>query len=111
MPRYVELRDKPQISTFHFPRGLYSLEAQDDAGYYYRAPRQVIKHSFAGFDPYDGGLFVGKDDRKRIRGYVVWAGGRTKIGNLSRANYEFRDSHPEATQTWESYPAAATPND
>jgi hypothetical protein len=98
----VELRDEPQIATFHFPRGLYSLAAEDNAGYYYRAPRRVMKHSFDGFDPYDGGLFVRKDNPRMIRGYIVWAGGRTKIGNLSRGNYEFRDLPSGNLPPWES---------
>ncbi len=90
-PRFVELSDEPTISTIHFPRGTYSLEAEDDNGFYYRAPRQLTKHAFAGLQPYDGGIYVGRADRTRLRGYVVWAGGRTKVGNLSQAHYEFRD--------------------
>lgn len=90
VPRIVELRDAPSVSTYHFPAGLYALEAEDDRGYYYRAPRQVMKHAFAGAQPYDGGLFVRKGKRS-LRGYVVWAGGRTKIGDLAGANYNFRD--------------------
>jgi hypothetical protein len=90
-PRYAVLREEPSISTFHFPRGVYSLEAEDHRGYYYRAPRQVMKHAFAGAMPYDGGIFVRKDRPKKVRAYVVWAGGRTKIGDLSRADLEFRD--------------------
>lgn len=91
MPRYLELREEPSIATFHFPPGLYALEAEDNGGYYYRAPRQVTKHAFAGALPYDGGVYVRKGKRQKLRGYVVWAGGRTKIGNLTRADYEFRD--------------------
>ncbi|MFN2509381.1 MAG: hypothetical protein ABR589_11490 [Chthoniobacterales bacterium] len=91
VPRFIELREEPSIATFHFPRGVYSLEAEDNGGYYYRAPRQVVKHAFAGSMPYDGGIFVRKGKRQTLRGYVVWAAGRTKIGNLTRADYEFRD--------------------
>jgi hypothetical protein len=108
-PRYVELREEPQIATYHFPRGLYTLEAADDAGYYYRAPRQLIKHSFAGFDQYEGGLFVRKDNRDKIRGYVVWAGGRTKIGNLSRADHQFRDPQPAAQEPPANFPNSDAP--
>ncbi|MGI9088705.1 MAG: hypothetical protein ACR2HH_13355 [Chthoniobacterales bacterium] len=90
-PRYLELQDEPAISTFHFPRGLYSLDSEDRAGYYYRSPRGLMKHSFAGFAKYDGGVFLPRVDRARLRGYVVWAGGVTKIGNLSRARYVLRD--------------------
>ena len=106
-PRYVELRKESQIATFHFPRGLYSLEAEDDGGYYYRAPRQLTKHSFAGSDPYEGGLFVRKGNRTKVRGYVVWAGGRTKIGNLSSAKYEFRNPAPITPEPWGSPPEMA----
>jgi hypothetical protein len=90
VPRYIALEEEQSIATVHFPRGLYSLDLEDDGGYYYRAPGSVIKHSFAGFDRYDGGIFVAKQSR-RIRGYLVWAGGRTQIGNLSGAKYAFRD--------------------
>ncbi len=91
VPRTVILREEPSISTFHFPRGVYRLEAEDDRGYYYRAPGQVQKHAFAGSQPYDGGIYVRKSEPDKPRAYVVWAGGRTKIGNLARANLEFRD--------------------
>lgn len=91
VPRFIELQDEPAISTFHFPRGFYSLDSEDRAGYYYRAPRSLIKHSFAGFAKYDGGIFVPKRQRTRIRGYLIWAGGRTKIGDLANARYVFRD--------------------
>jgi hypothetical protein len=90
VPRIIELNHEQSIATFHFPRGSYAFESEDDAGYYYRAPRRLIKHSFAGSEQYDGGLFVLKRDRAVLRGYIVWAGGRTKIGNLSRAHYAFR---------------------
>lgn len=90
-PRFLELAAKASASTLHFPAGLYSLDAVDDTGYYYRAPRKVIKHSFSGFVPYDGGIFVRKGDRRKIRGYVDWEGGRTKVGDLSKTPYEFRD--------------------
>lgn len=91
VPQTIELRDEPQISTFHFPRGVYSLADSDESGFYYRAPRSVVKHAFPGSIPYDGGIFMSKEDHRRLRGYVIWAGGRTKIGDLSGAKYEFRD--------------------
>lgn len=91
VPGSIELRDEPSISTFHFPRGRYALEAEDDRGYYYRAPRQVMKHEFGGSMPYDGGIFVSKQSRDSVRGYVVWSGGRTKIGDLTRADFNFAD--------------------
>lgn len=90
VPQVVEVREELSISTVHFPPGAYWLHAEDDAGYYYRAPRQVVKHAFAGMQQYDGGVFVRKGGRPRVRGYIVWAGGRTKIGDLSPDEYEFR---------------------
>ena len=90
MPQFIELHEEPSIATFHFPRGLYALEAEDNGGYYYRAPQHLAKHAFAGAMPYDGGIYVRKGPRKKLRGYVVWAGGRTKIGNLTQASYRFR---------------------
>ena len=90
VPRVVDIRDNLSISTIHFPRGSYWLEAEDDAGYYYRAPGPVMKHAFAGFQQYDGGIFVRKGKREKVRGYIVWAGGRTKIGDVSPDDYDFR---------------------
>ena len=90
MPHVVSIPEELSISTVHFPPGDYRLDAEDDAGYYYRSPRQVTKHAFAGLQQYDGGIFVRKGGRPRVRGYIVWAGGRTKIGNLSPEEYEFR---------------------
>jgi hypothetical protein len=91
VPGAIELRDEPQISTFHFPRGVYSLADQDASGFYYAAPRHVIKHGFPGSIPYDGGIFMQRDDHRKIRAYVIWAGGRTKIGNLAGANLQLLD--------------------
>lgn len=90
-PSAIELRDEPQISTFHFPRGVYSLGDSDSSGYYYDAPGHVIKHGFPGSIPYDGGIFVERNDHTRLRGFIIWAGGRTKIGNLSHADYTARE--------------------
>jgi hypothetical protein len=91
VPRYLELADEQSIATFHFPAGIYSLDSVDDDGYYYRSLGRVVKHSFAGPTTQNAGIFVGK--RKRVvRGYVIWGGGRTKIGNLSRARISYRNS-------------------
>ena len=90
VPHYLELADEQSISTLHFPAGLYSLDSIDDDGYYYRALNRVVKHSFAGPAPQNAGIFVSKTNRK-ICGYLIWAGGRTKIGNLSHARISFRD--------------------
>lgn len=89
-PRFIQLDEEPSISTIHFPRGIYSLDSSDAEGYYYRAPRRLIAHSFGGFNPQDGGIFVSKRSGGRMSGYVVWAGGVTKIGNLSRSRHQFR---------------------
>ncbi|MDQ6913427.1 MAG: hypothetical protein M3128_11205 [Verrucomicrobiota bacterium] len=91
IPRYLELADAQSIATFHFPVGLYSLDLVDDNGYYYRAIGRVVKHSFAGPTTQNAGIFVGKRKRE-VRGYIVWGGARTKIGNLSRARISYRDS-------------------
>ena len=90
-PHYIELLDEPAISTFHFPPGLYSLGDTDQSGFYYTAPQPVVKHGFPGSIPYQGGIFMRRDNHRRLRGYVIWAGGRTKIGDVSNARYEFRD--------------------
>jgi hypothetical protein len=89
-PPYLELRADRSASTLHFPRGIYVLNAVDDKGYYYRAPQKIRQHSFSGGLSYDGGIFVEKRDRRRLRGYVIMPSGLTHVGNLSRADYEFR---------------------
>lgn len=90
VPPYLELRSKISPGTLHFPTGLYVLDSEDGNGYYYRAPRKIVQRSFAGGYPRDGGIFVSKRDRKKLRGYVIMPGGLTHVGNLSRADYEFR---------------------
>lgn len=91
VPRYLELAEGRSIATFHFPAGLYAFELADKDGYYYRALKRVVNHSFAGPITQNAGIFVSKSNGK-VRGYVVWAGGRTRIGNLSRAPIRYRDS-------------------
>ena len=90
VPQAIEVQQEVSISTVHFPPGVYSLHAEDDSGYYYRSPRQLTKHAFAGFQQYDGGVFIRKGSRPRVRGYIVWAGGRTKIGELDKDDYQLR---------------------
>jgi hypothetical protein len=90
-PRYLELRSSPSAATLHFPPGTYVLDAVDDNGYYYRAPRRIVQHSFSGGLQYNGGIFVAKRDQRRLRGYVIMPSGLTHVGNFSRADYEFRD--------------------
>jgi hypothetical protein len=89
-PPFIELRSSVSAGTLHFPRGLYSLESQDQNGFYYRAPGKVYQHSFGGSYRHEGGIFVSKRDRRKLRGYVIMAGGLTHVGNLSRADYEYR---------------------
>jgi hypothetical protein len=89
-PRFVELRRNTSAGTVHFPRGLYTLETEDRNGYYYRTPTKVYQHSFGGSYPHDGGIFVSKRNQRKLRGYIMMAGGITHVGNLSGADYEFR---------------------
>ena len=89
-PRFIELLSNTSAGTIHFPRGLYSLETQDQNGYYYRAPIKLYQHSFGGSYGHDGGIFVSKRDQRKLRGYVMMPGGLTHVGNLSQANYQFR---------------------
>lgn len=79
------------MATVHFPRGTYTLASSDSTGFYYRAPRSLVKHSFAGPQPYDGGIFVTRRQPPRIRGYIIWAAGLTKIGDLTRQPHAFHD--------------------
>ena len=89
-PPFIELRSETSAGTIHFPRGLYSLESEDGNGYYYRAPGKVHQRSFSGSLPHDGGIFVSKRNQRKLRGYVIMPGGLTHVGNLSRADYQFR---------------------
>jgi hypothetical protein len=88
--RFIELLSETSAGTIHFPRGRYSLESEDRHGYYYRAPVKLYQRSFSGREPHDGGIFVSKQNQRKLRGYVVMAGGVTHVGNLSGANYQFR---------------------
>ena len=90
-PHYLELRSRPHVATLHFPSGLYILDSVDDNGYYYRAPRKIVEHSFSGGRQYLGGIFVAKRDNRKLRGYVIMPSGLTHVGNFSNADYEFRD--------------------
>jgi hypothetical protein len=88
--RFIALLSETSAETIHFPRGLYSLESEDHHGYYYRAPVKLYQRSFGGREPRDGGIFVSKQNQRKLRGYVVMPGGVTHVGNLSGANYQFR---------------------
>ena len=89
-PPYLELRAEHSVGTLHFPRGIYVLDAVDDKGYYYRPPRRIVQHSFSGSLSHNGGIFVAKRDRRKLRGYVILASGLTHVRNLSRTNHVFR---------------------
>jgi hypothetical protein len=89
-PPFIELRSDISAGTIHFRRGLYSLESEDQLGYYYRAPAKVYQRSFSGSYGHDGGIFVSKRDQRKLRGYIIMNSGLTHVGNLSRADYEFR---------------------
>jgi len=83
--RYIELYHEKQIATLHFPAGIYTLDAADKIGYYYRAPRK-IRERYAWLD---GGIFVSKRDPQKLRGYVIRAGTVTHVGNFSRVQHRF----------------------
>lgn len=89
-PPFLELQEATSRGTLHFSQGTYTLESEDESGYYYRAPRSVRQHSFGGSYPHEGGIFVLKRDPQRIRGYLVLGGERRKVGNLSGTRHEFR---------------------
>src|SRR3954447_22373891 len=88
---FIELRSDTSAGTIHFLRGLYSLDSEDQNGYYYRAPGKVYEHSFGGRIGHDGGIFVSKRNPRKLRGYVIMPGGLAHVGNLSGSDYEFRN--------------------
>jgi hypothetical protein len=88
-PASIELRSEHSFGTLHFPPGIYVLNAVDDAGYYYRAPRKIVQRSFSGVVKHDGGIFVSKRDSRKLRGYVIMPSGLTHVGNLSQADYTY----------------------
>ncbi|MEP7015135.1 MAG: hypothetical protein ABI925_06825 [Verrucomicrobiota bacterium] len=94
VPRYLEIEKEASVATLHFPVGTYSLQAADDVGYYYAAPRKIAQHTAAGSRFRDGGIYVNKRDLRRLRGYIYLSGARTHVGNLSRVKHEFRGEGP-----------------
>ena len=90
-PRYIDLQEPVSAATMHFPPGAYTLYAADNNGYYYKAPKKIAEHTAAGNNFHDGGLFVPKQDQKKLRGYVYWAGALTHVGSFPRAKRAFRD--------------------
>src|SRR2546423_2623197 len=90
-PRYLEIDSQLHVATLHFPRGVYTLNAVDKIGYYYRAPRKVAEHIGGGSLWREGGIFVSKRNSQKLRGYVFRAGTITLVGNFSQAKHRFRD--------------------
>jgi hypothetical protein len=80
---YIELHSEVSAATLHFPAGLYTLYAIDKRGYYYRAPKKIIQHTAAGLVLREGGMYVRKNDPRRMRGYVFIAGALTHVGRFS----------------------------
>jgi hypothetical protein len=90
-PNYLELKSDASVATLHFPAGVYSLYAEDDVGYYYRAPQKIAEHSAGTPIWHDGGIYVNKRHPVQLRGYVFWAGKLTHVGDLSGAKHELHN--------------------
>lgn len=89
-PAFLALRSEVRTSTLHFLAGLYALSATDKIGYYYRAPRKIVQHTAASSVMRDGGIFVSKSNRAKLRGYIYLGGAIIHVGNFSHADYAFR---------------------
>ena len=89
--RYLEIYSELHAATLHFPAGVYTLNAVDKIGYYYRAPRKIAEHIGTSSLWREGGIFVSKRNPGKLRGYVFRAGTITHVGNFSRAKHRFRD--------------------
>jgi len=96
--RYLEIYSEQRAATLHFPAGVYTLNAADKIGYYYRAPGKIAERTGSGSLWRDGGIFVSKRNPQKLRGYVFRAGTITQVGNFSRAKHLFRDQ-PLASTT------------
>src|SRR2546423_1187675 len=90
-PRYLKIYSELHVATLHFPAGVYTLNAVDKIGYYYRAPRKVAERIGGGSLWREGGIFVSKRNSQKLRGYVFRAGTITLVGNFSQAKHRFRD--------------------
>ena len=99
-PRYLEIYSEPHAATLHFPAGVYTLNAADKIGYYYRAPRKIAEHFGGGSLWREGGIFVSKRDPQKLRGYVYRAGTITQVGNFSGVKHTFPDQ-PLASATFD----------
>ena len=89
--RYLEIYSEQRAATLHFPAGVYTLNAADKIGYYYRAPRKIAERTGSGSLWRDGGIFVSKRNPQKLRGYVFRAGTITQVGNFSRAKHRIFD--------------------
>src|SRR2546428_3923026 len=76
-PRYLEIYSELHAATLHFPAGVYTLNAADKIGYYYRAPRKIAEHTGGGSVLRESGDFVSKRKPPKTRGYVSPARPRT----------------------------------
>jgi hypothetical protein len=90
-PSTIVLQREVRAATLHFPAGVYTLSATDRIGYYYGSSRGIIQHLSTGSAVRRGGIFVSKRNRSKLRGYIYLGGAVTHVGNLSHAQYEFRD--------------------
>jgi hypothetical protein len=90
-PRYLEIYSELHAATLHFPAGVYTLNAADKIGYYYRAPRKIAEHAGSGSLWREGGIFVSKRNQQKLRGYVFRAGTITHVGNFSRTKHRLFD--------------------
>jgi len=90
-PRYLEIYSELHAATLHFPAGVYTLNAVDKIGYYYRAPRKIAEHIGTGSLWREGGIFVSKRNPQKLRGYVYRAGTITHVGNFSGVKHRFRE--------------------
>src|SRR5438552_1785460 len=97
-PRYLEIYSEPHAATLHFPAGVYTLNAVDKIGYYYRAPRKVAERIGSGSLWREGGIFISKRDPQKLRGYVYRAGTITHVDNFSGVKHTFHDQ-PLASAT------------
>jgi len=97
-PNFIEIYSEMHVATLHFPAGVYTLNAVDKIGYYYRAPRKIAERTGSGSLWRDGGIFISKRNPEKLRGYVFRAGTITHVGNFSRAKYRFHDQ-PLASTT------------
>ena len=70
VPPYLELHSRYRVGTLHLPQGTYVLNAVDDKGYYYRSTHRINQRSYSGSIGRDGGIFVEKRNRKRLRAYT-----------------------------------------